>query len=216
MPVAIQICLAVLIVGLALTLYADYRQNKALEFISKPAAALAFIAAGYFWGGADSSYGRWILAGLVFGALGDVLLIPKSTGRVFLGGMLSFALGHLFYVIGFATLAQSNTGLGLSAVGMTIFSVVILKWLIPHVPAEFKRPVIAYIVIIGLMVVTAVGATTAGGSMLLAVGAIGFACSDIAVARHRFVQPQFSNRLWGLPLYFASQFIIASTVASAG
>lgn len=213
MPDSILICLAVLAAGLTVTLYADFHQNKALEFLSKPTAALAFIAAGYFWGAWETNYGRWIFAGLVFGALGDVLLIPRGTGRVFLGGMLSFALGHLFYVIGFLSLPQSSTGLAVSAVGMTLFSVAILRWLMPHVPTQFKRPVAAYILIIGLMVVAAVGATSAGGSALLAVGAIGFACSDLAVARHRFVQPAFVNRIWGLPLYFASQLIIAATVS---
>ncbi len=213
MPDTILICIGILAAGLSLSLYADYHQNKLLEALGKPAASLSFIAAGYFWGAWDSSYGRWVMAGLVFGAIGDVLLIPRGTGRVFLGGMLSFALGHLFYVIGFGSLPQSLPGLAIATVGMTAFSIAILRWLMPHVPANFKRPVAAYIIIIGLMVVAAVGASSAGGSIWLAVGAIGFACSDLAVARHRFVQPAFFNRLWGLPLYFVSQLVIASTVA---
>ena len=210
---AVTICLAVCLAGLLLNLYADHSGRKTLEWIGKPTAALAFIAAGLFWGALDSSYGQLILAGLIFGALGDVLLIPTGTGRVFLGGMIAFALGHLLYVVGFALLPLSAMGLVASAAGMAAFGVVTLRWLMPNVPADFKGPVLAYMVIIGLMVITAVGATVAGGSPLLAIGAIGFALSDLAVARHRFVAPGTINRLWGLPLYFASQMVIAATVS---
>lgn len=215
MSFPILACLAVLVAGLSLTLYADFRQYKVLETIGKPLAALAFIVAGLLWGGLESAYGRWILAGLIFGALGDVLLIPNGTGRVFLGGMLSFALGHLFYAIGFLSLPQSTIGLGLATVTMTVFSLGILRWLLPHVQADFKGPVLAYVAVIGFMVVSAVGASTGGSSSLIAIAAIGFAGSDLAVARHRFVQPGFVNRAWGLPLYFLSQFGIAATIALA-
>jgi hypothetical protein len=33
--------------------------------------------------------------------------------------------------------------------------------------------------------------------------------SDLSVARDRFVKPAFVNRLWGLPLYYASTVLIA-------
>lgn len=213
MPTVITISLIVCAIGVTLTLYADHIHNKPLEWLGKPLAALAFIAAGISWGALDSLYGQWVLAGLIFGALGDVLLIPAGTGRVFLGGMIAFALGHFFYVIGFAQLPLSTAGLVWGAAGMGIFSVGILRWLMPNVPADFKGPVAAYIVIIGLMVITAVGATVAGANPLILVGAVGFALSDLAVARHRFVAPGNINRLWGLPLYFASQMVIAATVA---
>jgi len=212
MTAPILACQAALLTGLALTLYADFRQNKPLEYIGKPIAALAFIAAALLWGAAESLYGLWILAGLVFGALGDVLLIPRGTGRVFLGGMLSFALGHLFYAIGFLSLPQSAPGLAIAVLTMSAFSAVVLRWLLPHVEPSFKGPVMAYVLIISGMVVTAVGASTGGAHVLIAVAAIGFAGSDLAVARHRFVRPGFINRAWGLPLYFLSQFGIAATI----
>jgi len=33
------------------------------------------------------------------------------------------------------------------------------------------------------------------------------------VARDRFVRHQFSNRAWGLPLYYAAQLLLATTPA---
>lgn len=40
-----------------------------------------------------------------------------------------------------------------------------------------------------------------------------FWCSDLAVARDRFIAPGFVNRLWGLPLYYAAQVAFAWSVA---
>jgi hypothetical protein len=47
----------------------------------------------------------------------------------------------------------------------------------------------------------------------VAVGALAFAASDVSVARDRFVRPEFVNRAWGLPLYYAAQLLLATTPA---
>jgi len=60
--------------------------------------------------------------------------------------------------------------------------------------------------------VLAVGASFAVASPGMAAGAVLFAVSDLAVARERFVRAAFTNQLWGLPLYYAAQVVIASTV----
>jgi hypothetical protein len=44
------------------------------------------------------------------------------------------------------------------------------------------------------------------------VGALSFYFSDVFVARDRFIEQQFLNRLLGLPLYFAGQFLLAFSV----
>jgi hypothetical protein len=40
-------------------------------------------------------------------------------------------------------------------------------------------------------------------------GAVAFYFSDVFVARDRFVKNEFINRLVGLPMYYAGQFLIA-------
>ena len=47
-------------------------------------------------------------------------------------------------------------------------------------------------------------------------GAVLFAVSDISVARDQFVRPAFINRLWGLPLYYAAQLLLAGSVSLGG
>ena len=72
---------------------------------------------------------------------------------------------------------------------------------------------LVYLCVIGVMVVAAISAVVAGTHWLIAAGAIGFALSDLSVARDQFVRPALINRVWGLPLYFASQMMIAASVA---
>jgi uncharacterized membrane protein YhhN len=75
-----------------------------------------------------------------------------------------------------------------------------------------RAPVYAYVAVIGVMVASAVGAFGAGGGAVLLGGALGFFASDLAVARERFVAPSPTNQLWGLPLYYASQLLLACSV----
>ncbi len=69
-------------------------------------------------------------------------------------------------------------------------------------------------VVISLMVVVALGAAAATDRFAIAAGAACFYLSDLHVARHRFVVESFWNKAWGLPLYYAAQLILASTVSS--
>ena len=54
-----------------------------------------------------------------------------------------------------------------------------------------------------------------GGLASFLVGALLFTASDLSVARDRFVQEGFFNRLWGWPTYFVAQLVLAWTVATA-
>lgn len=207
------ILITICAMGTLLTLAADHYQRKHWEWLGKPMAALSFVLAGLHWGALDSSYGQWIFGGLILGAIGDVLLIPTGTGKAFLGGMLAFALGHSLYVIGFAQWPLDLGALLVATLGMAIFAGFTLRWLMPHVGAEFRLPVLIYMLIISAMVVVAVSVVWAGANPLIALGALAFALSDLSVARHNFVHATPSNRLWGLPLYFGSQFIIAFSIA---
>jgi uncharacterized membrane protein YhhN len=76
-----------------------------------------------------------------------------------------------------------------------------------------RTPVRIYMVVIGVMTALACGVSAGGGPWAVAVGALAFAASDVSVARDRFVRPEFVNRAWGLPLYYAAQLLLATTPA---
>jgi hypothetical protein len=50
--------------------------------------------------------------------------------------------------------------------------------------------------------------------IILPIGALAFAASDISVAVDRFVKPAFVNKLWGFPLYYVAQLLITLSLAS--
>ena len=153
-----------------------------------------------------------MLAGLVLSLCGDVLLIPRERPRVFQVGIAAFGLGHVAFLVAFALRFESVARALVCAVLAVVVLARILPWLRPHLPADMKTPVHAYMLIISAMLITAAGASPADSRIF--VGAAMFYLSDLAVARARFVSPGFENSLWGLPLYFAAQLVIASTVGS--
>lgn len=199
---------------MAVLLAVERAGSRPGKWIAKPAAAACFLWAALAWGALDSLYGRWILAGLALSACGDVLLIVPGRTRAFQIGIGAFLLGHVAYAGAFAALDLELRVLGVASLLMGLVAWRTLRWLMPHVPSDFRAPVGAYVAVIGTMVVLAFAATAGGAPPLAAIGALAFAASDLSVARDRFVAPGFSNAAWGLPLYFAAQLALASTVAT--
>lgn len=77
---------------------------------------------------------------------------------------------------------------------------------------------LAYILVITAMVACACSVSERGdlpwgGRVLVLLGAIAFYLSDVFVARDRFVKNEFLNRLAGLPIYYAAQFMLAFSSA---
>ncbi len=161
------------------------------------------------------SYYLWVLAGLVWGLIGDVCLALKGN-TAFRAGLISFLLGHILYVVAFAGLTRPSDWLTLGHLLIVAVSLGVFYWLRPHLGSMFV-PVCLYIVVISVMIAAAWVAflnpeLAPKGAWALFLGALCFYVSDIFVARDRFVKSQFANRLLGLPLYYGGQFLIAFSV----
>jgi uncharacterized membrane protein YhhN len=200
--------------AVAALLLAEWRGARLGVWIAKPLAAACFLWAGIAWGALDGAGGRWIFAGLMLCAAGDVLLIPRERAAAFQAGIAAFLLGHVAYGVAFLLHGTAPVALALAAAGMALFAWRTLHWLRPHVPPDFRTPVLAYVGVISAMVALAVGAVAAGLPLRAGVGAVAFAASDLAVARDRFVVHRFANPAWGLPLYFGAQLLLASSAAA--
>jgi uncharacterized membrane protein YhhN len=181
-------------------------------WIAKPLASLGFVAAACAAGALESSYGQTVLLGLVACALGDLLLVPRGAGAAFLAGMGSFALGHAAYAVAFARAGVDSGAAWIALAAMAAVAFATLRWLGPRLPTAMQLPIRGYVAVISLMVTLAVGASARSGEWTMATGAVLFAASDLSVARERFVRPAFPNLLWGLPLYYAAQLLLALTV----
>lgn len=195
-------------------LYSEYAHHKRLRWIFKPAASILFLATAVSRGPA-STYDWLILGGLVAGFLGDVFLIVEHQ-RWFLAGLVVFLLGHILYVfafnsqVGFAELSP------VLLIAIAFLSAAFYGWLSPHL-GEMRMPVFAYVLVITAMVWSAWAVyfetdTKEEFRRLVIVGATCFYASDMAVAIDRFVQPKFKNAFWGLPLYYAGQFMLALSI----
>ena len=189
------------------SLLAAERTGSSGRFVAKPLASAGFVAVAVAAGALDSGFGRWMIAALVLSALGDVFLLGSSEAT-FLAGLGSFLTAHLVY--GIAFLVRGVAGLGmLAVVPFVLFARQVLRWLGPHLSDRMRGPVVAYAVVISIMGVLAAATAVEAWDWRIPAGALMFVVSDLAVARDNFVAPGFSNRLWGLPLYYGGQLLLA-------
>lgn len=204
---------ALTIVAVAFLLVAERLESRRGIWVFKPLASIGFVGTALSAGALESPYGRWVLLALVLSWLGDVLLIPRSPAA-FRVGIGSFLLGHVAYVAAFLArgIDLGWTAIAAAAVLGVLFPV--LRWLGPHVPSALRNAVFAYVAVISTMVACAAGTARAAGAPAIFVAALAFYLSDLSVARDRFVTPAFTNRAWGLPLYYAAQLVFAWTAAS--
>lgn len=202
-----------------LLVWAEVRRSRRGRYVTKPLASAAFVAVALTGGATtgECGYGTWIVAGLVLGAAGDLALMFPSN-RAFLAGLSLFLLGHVAYVVAFATVAPVQIWphpLVVLPIGAGLW---VLRYLWPHL-GPMRGPVIAYTLVIVAMVVGAlaplrvahpvgIGLSERTAWLMLA-GATLFFVSDIAVARDRFVARGSNNRIWGLPAYYAAQLLMA-------
>ncbi len=213
-----------LIIALAVILMAgvlnfEKRDNRRGLVPTKTALSLLFVLAAIFQPPPSPGYYHFVLAGLIFCLGGDVFLaLPQK--RMFLLGLVSFLIGHILYVMAFFgvaglgqwTLIGSLVGIGVSGW--------VYRWLRPHLGA-MNGPVLAYIIVITVMVsgawsVLGDSRLIPTGRIMVFGGALLFYLSDIFVARDRFLKTSFLNRLVGLPIYYAGQFLLAFSVGVLG
>lgn len=197
----------------ALTI-SDWRHQHTLEktpwlrYIFKPLAASAFLWLAVNVGAMDSNYGQWILAALILCAIGDLCLMFK-TDAFFLSGLGAFLTGHLLFAVAFWQLFNGFEPSSYLTFLLFIMPIISLRWLMPNVGNDMKIPVIMYISVITAMLIFAGLTFDTSGGLLRFAGALGFAISDLAVARQQFVKSSPINGLWGTPLYFFSQMLLA-------
>ena len=201
-----------LLVGL---LWAENAGDPRMILGFKTPLSLLFVIAALVQPRVIPRYFRYVLVGLVLGLVGDVCLaIPGQT--TFKAGLVAFLLGHILYIVAFATLARRSDWINWAYVLIIAVSGCIFWWLLPYL-GKMLVPVTLYVVVISVMVAAAWAVfrnpeVRRIGAWFILVGAVMFYVSDIFVAHQRFVMQSFTNRLIGLPLYYAAQFLLAFSV----
>jgi uncharacterized membrane protein YhhN len=193
-------------------LAAESRGSRWGIYVCKPLASTGFVGAAVAAGALGSPYGRAMLAAFVLSWIGDVLLM-YSRPALFLAGLGAFLLAHVGFGAAFLLRGQDWGWTAGALAGLAVPAFFVSRWLRPHLPAEMRVPVHAYIVVITAMLALAAGTVAAGSPGIVLAGALAFYLSDLSVARDRFVRDSFANKLWGLPLYYAAQLCLAASLA---
>ncbi len=183
-------------------LAAEARGAAAARAVSKLGASAGFVLLALLQGPRGPLAGG-IVAGLALSVVGDAALL-SARRPVFLAGLGAFLLAHVAYALAFAGAGHPAAWAALPVAAATAL---VVRWLWPHL-GSMRLPVLLYALAIGTMLWLALGV----GLPLVRLGAALFFASDLAVARDRFVRPGLSNRVVGLPLYYAAQALLALAV----
>ena len=200
------------ILGTLLALLGERRRTLVLAGVGKMLAASSYVAIAVLAGAAETSWGRIMLAAMALCWLGDLFLVSHDR-RWFLYGLMSFLAGHIAYSVAFVSRGLDLVILAPMIALLTVFAWRTWRWLQPHVETKMRLPVWAYLLAICTMMVLAVSTHVHTANAWIAIGALLFVVSDLAVARQRFVREAIANRMFGLPLYFAAQVSLAVSVA---
>lgn len=160
-----------------------------------------------------------IAAGLFFSWLGDVLLLFENKGALFfIGGLVSFLITHIFYIIYFLKIKSLHRSLLRNqpwmAALVAAYGVSLVQFLFPYL-GDMKLPVMVYAAVICTMVICSLHAFTKVNKpscILFVAGAILFAASDSLLAINKFYKPFNNAGMMIIFTYCAAQFLIVMGV----
>jgi uncharacterized membrane protein YhhN len=200
-----------LLLGIVSAVYLTllFFKTSKLQWILK-CCLIPLVLAFYIFG-AQKIYLPIVLA-LVFGWAGDVLLLKISNLRYFRLGLVSFLIGHIFYIAAMYSFARpfNLTVLCISMVFTVVFGIFLFRLVRPG--NEMKTPVIAYETIIIIMTLFALQVfIVQGGSfgVLVLAGSLCFLISDSLLAYNTFRKQTKLLYFSVMLTYIAAQFLIA-------
>lgn len=193
-------------------------------------SSAVLVVAGWSWfvvaGTSDaSSFALWLAVGMSLGFLGDLFMAGVMPGgRNVLGGMASFGLGHISYMIG---IWQFSNQLG-AVDGAARWGSLLVWWLLGGVgwyvvvyrgqkPTTLHKAALPYALLLASTAGMATGLALQNSQFLgLAVGAALFLLSDLILAAELFNDtyfPQIGDVIW--LTYGPGQMLIVYSVGTA-
>lgn len=197
--------------GVLLFFLGLHLELKWLCLLSKPLPVIALLL--WLRTAAASAYRRWIMLGLLFSLLGDMLL--EWPANLFVFGLGAFLIAHLAYLIAYLGDSKRLAPLPLLlafAVAGSMFAVLANSGL-----GDLLIPVALYSLAIGCMLWRALARLGSHGisrnsAWLAAGGALLFVLSDSLIGINRFVAPFDGARYAIMLSYWLGQLGIAASV----
>ena len=190
-----------------------------LHWVCKPLATMAILLMA--WRSVrpvSMRYRRYIVVGIAFCLLGDVLLMWP--GNLFVPGLLGFLIGHAFFIAAFSSDVRFAVRWWPWALCL-LFGAVMAVVLWPSLTPALRVPVLVYVLVLSTMAGQALGRAfwlrgrqdaRAASAQLAALGAVLFMASDSLLAWDRFRAPLPAAALYILATYYAALWLIARSV----
>ena len=205
----------ILAVTVFLLIRAEFADHRKYIYFLKPMATLfvlGTVTSAFFQPDYNGMYTRFVLIALLFSLGGDLALMFPKNRKAFSLGLGLFLTAHAVYTVAFMRVGQFSVWTLIPVAIMFILGISFYQLI--HVKlGSMKGPVIAYIVIISIMVVSATmvwESSVMGKSQALMImgGASLFYISDIILAANRFWKAWQYNRI-SLAFYYSGQLLIA-------
>jgi uncharacterized membrane protein YhhN len=149
--------------------------------------------------------GLW-LAAIGFGLAGDLLLLSE---KGFLPGLLSFLLGHIYYIFAFYRAGAGDVPLYV-ALGVVLTCLTAFAYLARHLVAGRRKkyilPVFMYIAVTGMLIAVSLKYPIVSFAVP---GTVLFGLSDFLLAFNKFVRPSWYAQASVSLTYFAAQWLLA-------
>lgn len=214
MGVAIQVAFIII----------EQKEKFKLALVLKTVASTVFILAGFYCMQRcdDSSRAKLVVAGLIFGGVGDFFLnlqfiVKKELAqKIFLVGGVAFLMGHELYLISLIPYIQN--GLLISLLITVVITGVGMLWVYSRTVVTLGLKIFG-IVYIGTVVFLSVASMVryltlpvSFASLIFSIGAILFTISDIVLIFYMFGENKPWMRTVNLLFYYVAQLVIASSL----
>ena len=205
----------------ALDVAIELSGHTSLKFFTRP-LLMPVLIAFYALGAGKLVRRDWfVIAALVFSWFGDLaLMIAAGSKILFLTGLVSFLVAHIFYINAYILVRDRSGAMILRekswlAIPILMFLGAMLSQVLPAVTSDMWAPITIYTLVIGTMSIFALNRykrVSDSSFWLVFVGALTFMLSDALIAINTFLcyGTLYMGGVWIMTTYIAGQYMIAT------
>ena len=146
---------------------------------------------------------KLFILGLLFCMGGDIFLAVDRE-NLFVFGLGSFLIGHLFYI---AAMFPTENKYPIPLLLLVGYGVLMMTLLVPNL-GELFIPVVIYMLV--LLIMAATSMTSVKSNLVLILGGVSFALSDSLIGLDKFYADIPFAGLWIMITYYLAQYCLTS------
>ena len=198
----------------------EFSGHTSLRYFTRP-LLMPVLIAFYALGAGKLVRRDWfVIAALVFSWFGDLALMIAAGNKIlFLTGLVSFLIAHLFYINAYI-LVRDRSGVMILRdkswlpIPIFVFLGAMLSQVLPAVNSDMWVPITVYSLVIGTMSIFALNRykrVSDSSFWLVFIGALTFMLSDSLIAINTFLchGSLYMSGVWIMTTYIAGQYMIA-------